>query len=399
MMQLPTFSYICLKFWDAYFCWVQGQQYRGLLNSCGGAMLFPKLLLCTQTKKYLIAELIGATQTYNGLVLKERKQRTIREYLTQFPDEGPGSPLFFFNSKENRVMGMCLSHEVNYKEAESRFPALRLFKSRLIRAGGKDCLFDFGPSFRDASFSTCILLNTNGAFYRAKYVVEMLIITKNTTAKRLEKLLMDLVKRDNSIKGVTRCDQKFERDYILASQLQSLYLTPHLHETTVGEFLWQHPEFINQALGTADFVYEPYLEWIEAAHGDTDPPINLDAMVKRLDGYFDIMDLKTALLDKRKTTRDERKRRRFIDAVNEGIAQLAHFTEYFGFEKNREYALAQYGIKVQNPHCFLVIGYYDNTRREEVEEALRPYKSVSVLDYDSMVQLFLARAASSKMAS
>jgi Domain of unknown function (DUF4263) len=395
-MQLSDFSSVCRDFWDAYFRWVLEQQREGLLDSGGAAMLFPSLLLCTQTKNYLIAELIGASQAYNGLVLKERKQRNIKEYLTQFPDEEAGSTMFILNGGGMRFMDMCLSRVANFQEAESRFRALRLFPTRL-RTDSNNSLFAFGPSFCDVGFSNCILLNTDGAFYRAKYVVEMLIAAKSTTTNRLRKLLLELVNRDNSIKGVTTCNPNLERDYILASQLQTLYLTPHLHETTVGEFLRQHPEVINQALGTDDFVYEPYLEWIEAAHGNTDAAINPDAMVKRPDGYFDIVDLKTALLEKKKTTRGERKRRRFIDVVNEGIAQLANYAEYFGFEKNREHALAKYGIKVQSPQLFLVVGHYDNTRREEVEEALRPYKNVSVLDYDSIVQLFLARASSTKL--
>lgn len=402
-MKLADFSSICLSFWDGYFRWVQGAKYRGQLVSGSGVILFPKLLLCTQTKNHFIAELVGADTHYRGLILKERKQQHIEEYLSQFPDEGTGGSLFHLNAEGNGFANLCLSHEVNSAEAESRFPALRLFPDRLIRAGSNECLISFGSQFRDASFSNCILINTNGVFLRAKHIVEMLIVAKNFSAAQLEKTLQELVNRPSyegqTIKGIITCAPGMEHDYLLASQLQNLFLTPHIHETTIGEFINQHPNIIKQAFQTEHFVYEPYLEWVEAEDGNSDLAINPDLILKGPNGGYDILDLKTALLDKIRITRGERKRRRFIDAVNEGIAQLTNYAEYFKFEKNRNYALEKYGISVQTPHLYLIVGNYDNSNRKEVEEALLPYKDISVLDYDSMVQLFLARVVATNIQS
>ncbi len=85
-----------------------------------------------------------------------------------------------------------------------------------------------------------------------------------------------------------------------------------------------------------------------------------------------------------------RKRRRFVDYVQEGIAQLANYAEYFTFEKNREHAFEKYGIKVNDPNLVLVVGHFDNANKAEIEEASRQVKgNISIMDYDSFLQLFL----------
>ena len=395
-MKLDDFSAVCHEFWDNYFKFIIGALYRGQLDSGGKVMLFPKILLCTQTKRHLVAELIGADKQYNGLIVKERKQDLIEEYLTQFEDESDGDSLFLLNASNNRISGLCLSHEIDFKIAESKFPALGLFETRVVQANGSNkCLIEFGPQFHDASFMTCILVNTNGAFLRAKYILEMLIVSKNISKDNLFKVLNKIANNDNTVKGVTTCNPESEREYIIASQLQSLYLTPHLHETTIGAFINEHPDVIKRTFNTNHFIYEPYLEWVERVDGNTDNAINPDLILLGPNGSYDILDFKTALLDKIKVTKGERNRRRFIDAVNEGVAQLANYEEYFTFDKNREYAYTKYGITVNSPHLYLVVGNYDNTKREEVEQALRPYKNITILDYDSMIQLYIAKSLSS----
>jgi hypothetical protein len=400
-MKLEEFSSICHKFWDGYFQWVQEGIYRGRVVSHGGTLLFPKLLLCTQTRNHLIVELVGADTHYHGLILKEHRQQNIEEYLSQFPDEGHEGAAFHFNTEGNRIEGGCISHEINFDEAISRFPALQLRQTRITRTGSNECLFSFGPQFRNTSIANCVLLHTNGTFLRSKHIIEMLIVAKNYSAHDLESTLHKLVNNSSfngpTIKGVTTCAPGFEHDYLLVAQLQNLILTPHLRETTIGEFINQHPNLIYQAFQTEHFEYEPYLEWIETEEGNLDKAINPDLLFKSPRGTYDVLDLKTALLDKHKITRGERNRRRFIDAVNEGIAQLTNYAEYFKFEKNRNHAFEKYGISVHEPHLYLIVGYYDNSSRKEVEEALRPYNNITVLDYDSMIQMFLARAATANI--
>jgi hypothetical protein len=112
-------------------------------------------------------------------------------------------------------------------------------------------------------------------------------------------------------------------------------------------------------------------------------------MIERNDGFYDIYDLKTALLNKTSITKGERSRRRFIDYVEEGVAQLANYSEYFDYSKNCQFASEKYGIKVKNPNLVLVVGNFENANKTEIQEASRRLKNLTIIDYDSFLQLFL----------
>ncbi len=398
-MKLSDFASACGTFWEGYFHRIEEFIRRGEVLMVGGTLLYPTLLLCTQTRNHLIAEFFGASKERRILSIKQRQQTSIREYLAQFPDEDTGNARIYLNASGSHLRNLCLSHEVNFAEAESRFPALRLLETRLVFAESTGCLLKFGPRFSDVTLANCILINTNGAFYRAKYISDLLIVAKNVSRAGLEAILQRYVRRDRFVKGVVTCAPEFEQDYIVGSQLQSLYLTPRLHETTIGEFINQHPTFVKRTLQTDRFVYEPYLEWVDETAKGTDHAINPDLVFENKNKFYDILDLKTALLEKRSLTKGARRRRRFIDAVNEGVAQLANYAEYFQYEDNRAHALSKYDISVESPRLYLIIGHFDNTRRQEVEEALRPYKNLTVFDYDSLVQLYLATAVSQTIES
>lgn len=164
-----------------------------------------------------------------------------------------------------------------------------------------------------------------------------------------------------------------------------------VHETSIGAFLSAHPEIITKGLSCLNFYYEPTFPWLEHDGSVEDKFINPDLLVQRLDGHFDIVDLKLAGLEKKKLTKGQRKRRRFIDYVSEGLAQLANYEFYCSFDKNKEFIYNKYGIPVDRPKLHLVVGSQENVDPAEVREALRTYDSdrFSVIDYDSLVRAYL----------
>ena len=176
---------------------------------------------------------------------------------------------------------------------------------------------------------------------------------------------------------------------LVAGQMQSMYLFPDLYETTIGEFMNQHPEIIKKVFDAMSFKYEPYLEWKEHDGTVQDTAINPDLMIQRRDGYYDIYDLKTALLQKKKITKGERRRRRFIDYVEEGVSQLANYREYFRYKQNASYAKEKYGIEVKDPNLVLVVGSYDNSDPDEIIQASRKYDNVYIVDYDTICQAYI----------
>jgi hypothetical protein len=112
-------------------------------------------------------------------------------------------------------------------------------------------------------------------------------------------------------------------------------------------------------------------------------------MAERADGFFDIYDLKTAQLDRTTLTRGEHRRRRFIDYVEEGMAQLANYREYFAFSRNAALAEQKYGIRVHNPRLTLIAGHTENVDMREVLEACRRYPDFALIDYDTLTQWFI----------
>jgi hypothetical protein len=351
-------------------------------------LLFPNILLYTTTNDYFVVELIGARERFSSLSLKLHKEISINRYLNQFSDE-PADGLFHLDGAGMTFTNLCLAQEADLKELELRFPAIGLFPSRLIRKDGKGAVFSFGPNFEYVTINNCIIVNKESSAFRSKHVLFMLIIRRNVTENRYKEILKEIFE-NNILKGVHLCPRGKENNYILAGQLQNLYLFPNLHETVIGEFLYSHPEIIHKSLSTKNFKYEPDLLWIEGPERNKDKAINPDLLVERSDGFYDIYDLKTAALTKQKITKGLRRRRRFIDYIQEGIAQLANYREYFLFQKNRDYAKEKYGIEISDPNLTLIVGNYENVNPKEIQEACRQLdNNIIIMDYDSLVQLFL----------
>jgi len=193
-----------------------------------------------------------------------------------------------------------------------------------------------------------------------------------------------------AVKGVQTVEGDELKFKVIAGQFQNIYLLKGLHETVIGEFFKLHPEVIYRAFNTDSFYYEPYLKWIEHDGTCEDEAINPDLLVRRLDGFYDIFDLKTGLLERTNVTKGGRKRRRFIDYVEEGVAQLANYREYFSYEKNAALAKEKYGVEVRAPNLVLVVGNWENSQLDEVHQACRRYPDVKIIDYDTLCHMFLS---------
>jgi hypothetical protein len=389
-MDLPEFSQISHAFWTGWFGHLQWLFDRDQFR-IDGVVLFPTMMICTRTDSHFAVELAGASRRFNGLVLKQRTQQSINEYFAQFPDEETESILFVHNRAGGSTFSrICIANEVDFSVAEKRFPSMRRYGSKLVSSNTTP--FHFGPNFSGSLvLNDCLLLNARADIYRAKHFFDLLVVSNQIPESQLRLVLSDRVIATRHPEGTITVESEGEAErYLVASQLQSLYLTPHLHETTIGEFFTIHPDILARALGALRLVPEPHLNWVDGADENEDGAINPDLLFLRSDGFYDILDFKTALLANRNTTRGPRRRRAFISTINEGIAQLAHYAEYFTLPKNSQLALEKYGVQVKEPNLYLIVGNYDNTTLTEVQEAKRPFgRNLTVLDYDSLVQLYL----------
>lgn len=181
-------------------------------------------------------------------------------------------------------------------------------------------------------------------------------------------------------------------NFLAACQLQSIVRLQGLHENTIGAFIVNHPEIAKRAFGCSSMHHELSLPWLEHDGTVEDSEIRPDLLLRRSDGCFDICDFKLAKLDKKSLTRGPRKRRRFVDYINEGIAQLHNYKNYFSFPKNSDYALYNYGISINNPRLILIAGSYENINTQEALEACRPFRDITIIDYDTLSSMFQSSA-------
>lgn len=360
-------------------------------------MLFPSILIFTETEDHYLVEFLGAQKKYEGLEVKKRSQPSTQKYLSQFEfDEETNGGVFELGGRGHGFKNISLSHDNNKKSLEERFPSLNLFESRLQRVGGGGSLIDFHDSFRSAFLEDCFLVNQKQNLYRCKHILFLSITEKEMSSYEYGRFLDEIVNQKNHKSGeklvaaVHTVGDYEARKKTIAGQLQSLYLHPDVIEPTIGGFIANHPDILTNAFDADGFHHEVYLRWMDSQNKNSEKYIKPDLMVKRKDGYYDIFDLKTALLDKKNITTGGRKRRKFISYVEKGAAQLAHYEFYFEFDKNRKYAKSEYGIEVNNPRKVLVVGSFENVEPQQVDEACRRYDGIDIIDYDTLISMFMS---------
>jgi hypothetical protein len=385
-MKIDLFIQLGEEWWNNYLKRIQSLQRNGLVEPRDSKLLYPSIMLATSCKSYYILELIGANREFHQLRTMRKKELSVYRYLNQFDAEEP-DPFFIVNSMNNHFRGLSLARYFDYEAALTRFPHLKLYPTMIQSSYGKGSVFTFGKDFRSLSLEHCTIINSRNHLVRCKAILWASVVSSEITKKELIGLF-DNSTGDSLAHAVYTVKDDEEKLHV-AGQLQSMFLSPGLYETTIGEFIKSHPEIIKMAFGAARFEYEPFLKWMEHDGTVEDYAINPDLMVQRHDGFYDIYDLKTALLNRLSITRAERRRRRFIDYVEEGISQLANYREYFTYSKNAEHAKMKYGIEVNNPKLVLVVGSYENSYPDQISQACRKYNNVEVIDYDTLCQMYV----------
>jgi Domain of unknown function (DUF4263) len=303
------------------------------------------------------------------------------------------------------MIDLVLSGPAAIEKFEKRFEFVQPYKhgSSIIKGiNASGSLIRFGEAIQEYFFSRCTLLNTLDDAYRAKYINYMEILSSSFDMKEYRSILerrlfQGISTTTQGLFGVHYVSHIKHQSQLLSGQFANMFLVPGIRETSIGEFLRTNPDIVHQAFECNSFVYEPELEWIEGNEKyPEEKSINPDLMIERADGFFDVVDLKTIADKSRSITKGPHKRRRFIDYVNEGIAQLNNYKDYFSYEKNRIHAFSKYKIKVSDPKPYLVVGSYDNVNDEEIKEASRSYKDeLVIIDYDTLNSFYLKNSMAS----
>ncbi len=389
-MLFEKFVHETKSWWTEYLTTINNAQKEGNLLNDGMTVLYPTILVFTKFENYYMAELVGASSDFNGLSVKLHKEKSIHRYLNQFDDKNSSS-VIHFDAAFTNLRFLTISTGEQIDSLKKRFPQIDLNGSILCPIYEPDCTLSFGDNFISTGIENSILINKRKNLTRIKNILSMYIFAKRATKSQVINLYNNTIK-DNEVKGIHTVDNG---DIVktVVSQFQNMYLQPGLRETTIGDFIKTHPEIIKLAFNARRFEYEPSLEWHEHDGTCQDKYINPDLMIENQNGQWDIYDLKTALLNRARITKDGRNRRRFIDYVDEGVAQLANYREYFKYKKNQDHAREKFGIHVSHPKLVLVVGSWENFDPDEVSQASRPLdKSIEFIDYDTFAQLILGGA-------
>jgi len=389
-MQFEIFCDVMTRAFNSYFMKVNDMDSKGEIHHEGYKILYPTMLILTKCDGYHVAELLGSTQKISQLKVKKSKEKSVLSYFYQFDAPAlEAESMVRFEGAGNKVSNILFTRSDSTDAVKERFPYLGTYKTELQINYGVGAPFSFGPNFESLSIQKCAIVNNYGNIYRCKDVLAAFVFKSNITLEKFTKTLNSFLSGEAN-QYVRFVNKENEEIIYIAGQLQNMYFFPKLHETTIGEFLKQHPKVVMRAFNSRHVEYEPYFEWIERSESCEDKAINPDLLVQRADGFYDIYDLKKALLTKNSITSGPRKRRQFIHSVSDGIAQLANYEEYFTYSKNAAHAKTKYNIEVNKPKLTLVVGNWDNTHQDEISQALRAYKNnIEIIDYDTFCNMFI----------
>jgi hypothetical protein len=388
-MIFDKFKEVSREEWTNYLRFVYNSQLRGQIKPLELIILYPNILICCQTPDHYIVELLGTATDFSYLSAKSTVIDDSNKYFNQFVNTDDSKvPALDLNGKQYiNLNGLIFSNNVDKEEINPRLNFIDESKYAIIMNG-------YGGSINVPketdfiSISGCIFVNKYSSIIRVKHVNQVLLVRRSTTERNYRSYLQSLFSKGDHIYGILYCEKTKESEYLLAGQFANVYLFPNLRETSIGEFIFRNPEFARKAFKSNSIIYEPYLKWCSEINPDNDEAINPDLLIQREDGLYDIYDLKTAALTKVKVTKGKRSRRRFIDYIEEGVAQLAHYEEYFQYPENQQYAFESYGVKINNPRLFLVAGNLENVNKEQVDEACRRLRNFTLIDYDTISAMY-----------
>ncbi|HBR7910641.1 TPA: hypothetical protein L9425_003748 [Klebsiella pneumoniae] len=398
-MDINEFSIICKRALDVYFKKIEREVANGELEYGGEKIeriYYPTTLLCVESDdKALSFELLGLTPVRVNLKIKKRTNISL-EQLTQIDKgENGGVPLIVINDR-NIISELSFSDKEAGDLLKIQGHVIADDYSSGIICNQNSYLIGFNDDSKSCMVSECVMAYVNNNILRVRYIYKLFLFSVCLTEKELLDKLDYFIGQEVVFGAQVFPHEKY-LCWVKASHLINLVLNDQIHETTIGDYINDHPDILLDALGYKGFVYEPNLEWIEKTDDNPDLYINPDALLEREDGCYDICDFKKGLVKKKSVTKGERRRRRFIDGVGEGLAQLDNYEEYFTYPLNAKHALEKYGVRVNSPKKILIVGNHENTNSVEVAQALRGRTDTVVIDYDSLISSYVGKLKNSSI--
>lgn len=349
-----------------------------------------------ESPHFIIAELVGYSKIPTKIKPQIIKIDNIDSYFDLF-NEGLGETLFNIQANNCAFINFGFGRSEDIELLEERFGIKHIYPETSIIRQGKGVLAHIDENVGNFFMNKCVLLSRKGNFFRFRDVQNAVIYNKKGSEHDLEMFLKTHLSKpfrtDRDLIGITFSKNRINDVVNVSKQFANLFLNKYIDEKTIDAFISNHKRYFEKIFNSSKILNQVQLKWVEGRYNGKEKYIKPDIFILREDGYYDICDLKLPLLDRDRLTTGEHRRRAFIHYINNGIAQLANYRDYFSFEKNKKYAEKNFGIKINNPKLILIVGNYENYNTEEIREASRPFdKDIIIIDYDSINRILVGKA-------
>lgn len=364
--------------------------------SASGPFSFPTVLRAAETPHHFIAELCGATASRDPNKLRLERPTTIERvadattyFNGEFASEDLSTGMLVNQFGNNWLSGLTLTTEI---DSEMFRRKVNFDIPGTVLKCNPPIPLQILPTADWFGLQNVTVLRTEGVRLLFRTISTAICVRKQTDSGALQSWILQQFdsQLQNGCPVALNLFSASARDF--GRELCSL-ADQNISESILDRFINSHGHHFQRALGYKGYLAQPRLEWTQRQ--PTDPHESIpDYMLRRSDGHWDILDLKRGVIRNKSIVRGLPARPRFIDYVNEMIAQLARYESYFERPENAELARRQLGVVVNKPRLFGIVGNFDSFDIKEVRLAMTPYKdNLVVMSYDDIVGLLRSSEA------
>ncbi|TCO49436.1 hypothetical protein EV646_103415 [Kribbella antiqua] len=329
-----------------------------------GELLYPRMMVLTETPDWNIVELVGVSREYRSLEVRRQKADSIEQY---FGLDAAAPSAVVTLPGENLFKDATIATESGRRTLTSSFPAAEnIIGGEYVGPG--DQLLQFAPG-NYSTFDRVLLVHTADSSVRVHWTFFALAIHRSEPAEQYLNFLQNYISAAPHLDPVGTLTAPLGSD-LKPAGFASTYLAHGLQG--VDQFLEDHESILLSAFDATRLIRRPSLE-SEGAE------LTPDFILERADGSHIVGDLQLPLLESRKH------RRSFKSPVADGAAQLARYEDYFKSAENRAFAKTKYDVDISDPRKVLIISTQQPVAPDELKQA-----AAEVVDYDSILRLYLA---------
>ncbi|HEY3512003.1 hypothetical protein [Kribbella sp. NPDC051137] len=352
------------QFWGEHLKGVAGHLPVSHRTELPGPMLFPRMMVLTETPDWNILELVGLSREYRTLEVRRQKLASVEEYFGLRPGPGDADVVMSLPG-ENLFKDATIATTAGRQAISERFPTAANVLGE-VYAGPGDELLRFEPG-NYSTFDRTLLVHTAGDSLRVHWVNFAIAIHRSEPAGKYLDFLQTYSNARPHLDPIGTLSLPVDPAVLKADAFESTYLAHGLQDSTVDEFLDKHEEILLSVFGATKLVREPAL-------GDLHP----DFILERADGSHVVGRLELPVVD---TANGKKRRRVFRRPVQDSAAELAKYAEYFKAADNRAQVKSKYDVEVTDPRQLLIVASH---------ETVTPASGVEVVDYDTILRLHLS---------